>query len=292
MDVNTEVQKCTEQDIEDAIMSKESFGIVKCGMRVPEDKIDYFSEFPPIFKNTEITMVDIGDHMQEYARSIQREKAVERSLISSMHGEGLVMLTPLFEKYIEMGLECTGIEWIIEYHGKKVFEWFRDEVIDDRRMADLDPSFQIRGETSKTKGNCAYGGSLTDKTKYHSVRFVEENNLNIHIQNPLLKTLEELNGGIYEVIKTKKKVVLDTPIQMGIAVYSYAKLSLIEFWEFLNKYLINDMYKLMECDTDSLYIAFAHDTIDECVKPGLQEEWKEVRTICHIFTFSHYLKIE
>ena len=28
-------------------------------------------------------------------------------------------------------------------------------------------------------------------------------------------------------------------------------------------------------DTDSLYIAFARDTIDECVKPNLEEEWKK-----------------
>ena len=29
----------------------------------------------------------------------------------------------------------------------------------------------------------------------------------------------------------------------------------------------------METDTDSLYIAFARETIDECVKPELREEW-------------------
>ena len=33
----------------------------------------------------------------------------------------------------------------------------------------------------------------------------------------------------------------------------------------------------MECDTDSLYIAFAKDTIDECVKPHLKEEWGKVK---------------
>ena len=29
----------------------------------------------------------------------------------------------------------------------------------------------------------------------------------------------------------------------------------------------------METDTDSLYIAFVRETIDECVKPELQKEW-------------------
>ncbi len=82
---------------------------------------------------------------------------------------------------------------------------------------------------------------------------------------------------MYEVTKTKRKIVHDTPIQIAIAVYSYAKLRLIEFWEFINKYLVNDLYQLMECDTDSLYIAFARDTIDECVKAELKDEWKRVK---------------
>ena len=54
-------------------------------------------------------------------------------------------------------------------------------------------------------------------------------------------------------------------------------MSLIEFWEFINKYLVNDLYQIMQCDTDSLYIAFARETIDECVKPGLEEEWSRVK---------------
>ena len=33
----------------------------------------------------------------------------------------------------------------------------------------------------------------------------------------------------------------------------------------------------MEMDTDSLYIAFARDTIDECVKPELRGQWDKVK---------------
>ena len=147
----------------------------------------------------------------------------------------------------------------------------------DRRMADLDPNWKIRGETSKTKGNCAYGGTIMNKAKHGRVTFTSEQNLPNHVNNPRFKALEELNDGIYEVEKGKKKVVLDTPIQIGVAVYSYAKLSLIEFWEFINKYLVTDLYQVMQCDTDSLYLAFARETIDECVKPGLEDEWARVK---------------
>ena len=49
---------------------------------------------------------------------------------------------------------------------------------------------------------------------------------------------------------------------------------MLEFWEFINTFLVNDLYQLMEMDTDSLYIAFARDTIDECVKEEFRgEKW-------------------
>ena len=65
---------------------------------------------------------------------------------------------------------------------------------------------------------------VIDKSKHTSVRFTKEENLGIHVQSPLFKTYDELAGSIFEVEKKKKKVILDTPIQIGIAVYSYAKL--------------------------------------------------------------------
>ena len=112
-----------------------------------------------------------------------------------------------------------------------------------------------------------------DKSKHTITSFTSESNLPKHIKNPHFKAMEELNDNIFEVTKTKRTCVYDLPIQIGIAVYSYAKLNLITFWEFINKYLINDLYQLMQCDTDSLYIAFARDSIDDCVKPHLREEW-------------------
>ena len=254
-------------------MNDELLGIVKYSVHVPEHLIDKFSEFPPIFKNCEISLADIGEHMQAFCRKTTRRVGVNRSLISSMWGERIVTLTPLFKKYVEMGLVITDIEFIMEYNPKTCFEWFQDEVVRNRRMADLDPDYKIRGETSKTKGNCFYGGTIMDKTKHTSVRFSSEQNIGNHIKNPLFKCMTELNGDIYEVEKEKKKVILDTPIQIGLSVFSYAKLNLICFWEFINKFLINDLYQIMECDTDSLYIAFARDTIDECVKPEYKEQW-------------------
>ena len=70
-------------------------------------------------------------------------------------------------------------------------------------------------------------------------------------------------------------IVLVFFIMSSINVYSLAKLSLLRFWKFLKDHLDGELYCLMETDTDSLYIAIARSTLDECVDPEKWESWIE-----------------
>ena len=99
-------------DILNDVKNDKIFGFVECDIHVPHNDIEKFSEFPPIFKNCEITIADIGDHMQKYCRSTTRKNGVKRSLISSMHGKRILLITPLLKKYLQMGLVVTNIEGI------------------------------------------------------------------------------------------------------------------------------------------------------------------------------------
>ena len=112
-----------------------------------------------------------------------------------------------------------------------------------------------------------------DKSKHTKLTFVREKNLPTHANSPFLKQFDELNKNIFEDEKKQKKIVHDLPIQIGLAAYSYTMLGILECWEFINEFLDKDMYQLMEMDTDSLYIAFARNTIDECVKLEKKETW-------------------
>ena len=265
------------QEIATEIAKNEVFGIVCCDLHVPPYLIEKYSPFPPIFKNSSIDLTDIGSHMQRYCKMIGRSKGVDRSLISSMFGKGLVILTPLFKKYIEMGLICTGIEFLLEYNPQPVFQWFTDKVANDRRQADLDPAKQIIGETSKLSGNACYGYCCIDKSRHNTVRFCKEQDIAKHVNDPNFVGLEELDGGLFEVVKKKSRIVQDTPLQVAIGVYSYAKLKLLEFWLFLDEHLDRDLWCLIECDTDSLYFALARDSLDECVRPEMKDSWEKSR---------------
>ena len=85
-----------------------------------------------------------------------------------------------------------------------MFHWFEEEVVNERRMADLNPEWAVIGKSAKTDGNCTYDRCVIDKTKHNLVRFVDQENLGIHVQNPLLKLIDELNHTTYEVTKSKK----------------------------------------------------------------------------------------
>ena len=96
---------CSAEDIIYAVKGGELFGFIQCSIHVPQHLIETISEFPPIFKNTEIGMADIGEHMLAYCRSIGRKLCVKRSLISSMREGNILLLSPLLKKYLEMVYE-------------------------------------------------------------------------------------------------------------------------------------------------------------------------------------------
>ena len=94
----------------DDICRDKIFGFVKCYIHIPDHLNDQFSEYPLIFKNTEIDIKDIGEPMQAYCGSIVRKNGVKKSLISSMHGKGIIILTPLLKWYLKNGLVVDDIE--------------------------------------------------------------------------------------------------------------------------------------------------------------------------------------
>ena len=177
------------------------YGFAKVWIHVPEELQSRFSEFPPIFKNEEIKLEDIGEHMKSFCDKIGRKICVYRSLIISMHAHCILLLTPLLKKYLQMGLVVTRIELVISYNRKPVvFDWFVEEVCNDRRRADQGGAeFKIKGEASKLKGNCGYWRVLMDKSKHTRLSFAKAENHHKHVSNPFLKIYDELNEGIFEV---------------------------------------------------------------------------------------------
>ena len=108
----------TDQDIEagkplstDSLLAKLKvgpfFGYVQCNLVVSDELKSKFANFPPNFNNTEVGRKHIGDYIKNYAIENEMFKHPQRMLISSLKLENGTVITPLFNFYLELGLQCT-----------------------------------------------------------------------------------------------------------------------------------------------------------------------------------------
>jgi hypothetical protein len=71
---------------------------------------------------------------------------------------------------------------------------------------------------------------------------------------------------------------MDLPLQIGVAVYHFAKLRMLElYYDFIDKYIDRSDFELLEMDTDSNYFAFSEDSIDKLVKPEVREDYENLK---------------
>ncbi|KAI8484923.1 hypothetical protein Bbelb_373300 [Branchiostoma belcheri] len=95
--------RMSEDQILHAVCTGEFFGVVECDISVPAELRKSFEEMPPIFKNAEISIDDIGPYMKEFAETNNIMTKPRRSLIGSMFGEKILLATPLVKWYLEKG---------------------------------------------------------------------------------------------------------------------------------------------------------------------------------------------
>ena len=264
-------RKLSSSQILRGIRLGEIFGIVEVDIEVPEDLREKFAEFPPIFKNVEICKDDIGDHMREFAESTNCLRKPRRALISSMKGEKIALATPLLKWYLEKGLIVTKIHQLIEYKPLKCFEGFMNKVSHARRTGDRDVKYSLVAECMKLIGNSAFGGTITNREKHRDVKYGDSHKANQKIRSPLFRSLEMLNEDFYEIEKSKAKIKLDLPNQIGFFVFQYAKLRMLQFYhDFLVRFIDPSDFELIEMDTDSLYLGLTAEILEDLIRPEMR----------------------
>jgi hypothetical protein len=193
-----------------------------------------------------------------------------------MKGEKILLYTPLLKWYLEHGLEITKFYKAITYTPKQCFKGIADDISNTRRAGDVDESMAIIAETMKLIGNALYGRTVMDKEKHTTTSFCGLDKISKRINDPHFKDLEELSDNRFEVMAGKHKIIMDTPIQIGCAVYQLAKLRMLQFYyDCLDKYIDRSDFQYIEMDTDSAYLAFSASKLDDVIKPDMKEEYEK-----------------
>ena len=248
---------------------------MECDIEVPDHLKDYFSEMAPIFKNTEVSLKDIGQHMQDYAKEHNIQDIPHRLLIGSYSGKKIGLSTPLLRWYLNHGLVITHIYTVVEYIPNAVFNSFMTQVTQARLDGDHDNDKVLIAETMKLIGNSSYGKLITNKEKHHDIVYANESEIGIEIMDEHFFNLTELPDGYYKVQKTEKKINLDLPIHHGVFILNYAKLQMLEFYyDFLDYYLHREDFEVLEMDTDSNYLGITAENLEDLINPELCKEFE------------------
>ena len=254
------------------------FGYVQCDLVVPDELKSKYANFPPIFKNTEVGRNDIGDYMKNYAIENEMLKHPQRMLISSFKLENGTVITPLFNFYMELGLQCTKIYRFVQYSPRKLFNNFVQSVVDARREGDENPLSGVVAETMTVLVNCSYGYQIMDRSRHTITKYLNDEKTHKAINEPLFKRLNTVEKDLYEVELLKSTIEHREPIIVGFFILQYAKLRMLELhYNFFGKFCNVNKFEELEMDTDSLYLALAEENLYDCIKPDKRAAWEKMR---------------
>ena len=145
-----------------------------------------------------------------------------------------------------------------------------------RRQTDLDPQKAVIAESFKTIGNSSYGKTITNQSKFKGIQICTEAEACQAINNPHFLRLSPFGDDVYEVTLSKQAISYSLPLHIGIFVYGYANLFMLRFfYDFLDHYFSRRDFALIETDTDSFYLDFSANNLEDIVKPELKEDFKQ-----------------
>ena len=260
------------------VLNDKLFGFFQVDIEVPEQLLDKFSEFSPLFILSEVREDQIPQHMQDYKINTGRKKIKNnKKLLGVMKAEKILPYSKLLKWYLNHGLQVTKIHKYISYTSGRPFKWFPEEVSGARRAADQDKNKKQLGDTAKLKGNSFYGKMIENLEKHMNTKFTTDEKLIDKIfRSPYFDDLEEISNGAFEVSQRKSRVTITRPYQCGIAVYQLAKLRMLEFYyDFVDKFCDRRDFEVIQMDTDSLYMALSAKDFDDIIKPDLKELYKD-----------------
>ena len=105
----------TQDQIIQYIQDGHLFGFVECDIHTPEHLKDYFLEINIFFKNTEVSLKDVGKHMQEYAKQHNIKDIPHCLLIGFYFEKNFRLAMPLSKWYLEHALVIIRIYTVVEY---------------------------------------------------------------------------------------------------------------------------------------------------------------------------------
>ena len=262
----------TSQQILSGVRAGTVFGMIECDICVPEELREHFAEMQPVFKNTRLTLDDLGPFMRQYAEELNIMTTPRRMLVGSYHGDKILLATPLFLWYLDHGLEVMHVYQVIEYDPIPCFLRFGDAVCTARCEGDVHSHKTIIADTMKLLENSGYGKTITNVDRHRDVNYWTEKAASLKVNDRRFRQLDIVVDDAYEIEMSKRTVTYTLPVHVGFFVLQYAKMRILQFYyDFINRYVERPLFQYCEMYTDSAYLALAGESVDALVTPELSD---------------------
>ena len=109
------------------------------------------------------------------------------------------MITPPFNFYLDIGLQCTKTHQFVKYTPHKLFNSFVQSVVDARRDGDENPLSGVAAKTLKLLGNSSFGYQIMDRSKHTMTKCLGDKKTHKAINNQFIERLKIVAKALYEV---------------------------------------------------------------------------------------------
>ena len=138
------------------------------------------------------------------------------------------IITPLFNFYMELGLQCTKVYRFVQYLPRKCFNKLVQSVVDARREGDENPLSGVVAETMKLLGNSSYVNQIMDRSRHTITKYLNDEKTHKAIDESLFKRLNTVQKDLYKIELLKSTIEHKEPIIVGFFILQYAKLRMFE----------------------------------------------------------------
>ena len=268
----------SEEQLLQRIIDGKLFGYVQCDIEVPEHMLDYFSNFPPIFKITVVSGDDIGNLLNENAE----KEGITLQLISSSILTNGTILNPLLSFYLKLGLVFKKIHRFVQYTPRKRFDNFVQSAVDARRQRDENPNSGVVAETMKLLANSSHGYQIMDRSRHTVTKYLTDEKTHSAIIGKMFKRPNHITDQLdqlTEVEIVKSEIEQREPIILGFFILQNAKLRMLElYYNSFKKFGDTDKYEALEMDTDSPYLALSEENLEDVIFPEKRAGWDHLRS--------------
>ena len=197
--------------------------------------------WPPIFARRAIENDTLPSWMN-------KPRKPTPTLIQQMYGEKILLHTALVRFYLEHGFEVTHIHRFLEYQKDKCFIDFYDKLYNLRVDATIHNNTP-QASAIKLVGNSTYGKFIQNPEKFTKTTVCGPAIYKQKARRPTFQGQVEISDTLYEIKEMVSKITEKYPLPAGNTILHLSKLLLANFMVFLEKFLVDDSWRILYSDT-------------------------------------------